>query len=359
MKMLQSRLLAWFKKNARPLPWRKKYRPYEVWVSEIMLQQTQVNTALPYFRRWMKAFPTIASLAQSSENRVLKLWQGLGYYSRARNLRQSAKLILEKHEGRFPEDYESIRGLKGIGRYTAGAIASIAFNQQKPIVDGNVLRVLSRLQAIRKSIDEEKNKELFWKLEESLIPSGKARYFNQALMELGALVCTAKNPRCGVCPLSKHCRAYAEKNPERYPVRSRKKRMIKVEASALVLSKNGRYLICRRPEGKLMGGLWEFPEWKLTEGKRLRSDSIRAETMERAEKIFKKPVKRLNFLGKIKRNYTRFNETLNVFSADSPETDFDTKVFEGWPKAWVSKKEFGRYPFSSAHSKIVLLITGN
>src|SRR3989338_3980885 len=158
----QQRLLRWFDRHARPLPWRKKYTPYEVWVSEIMLQQTQVDTALPYFKRWMKAFPTIESLAGSEEKKVMTLWQGLGYYSRARNLHTSARLIMDKHNGVFPEDYEAILSLKGIGRYSAGAISSIAFNQKKPIVDGNVLRMLSRVYAINQPIDVEKNKEVFW-----------------------------------------------------------------------------------------------------------------------------------------------------------------------------------------------------
>ena len=200
MTSLQRKLLGWFSRNARPLPWRKHYRPYEVWVSEMMLQQTQVATALPYYTRWMRTFPTLKSLAQADLQKVLKLWQGLGYYSRARNLHASAQEILQRYNGIFPEDYTNILSLKGIGRYSAGAIASIAFNQDRPIVDGNVLRVLSRIFAITKPIDDPKNQPLFWRLQESLIPQGNARYFNQTLMELGALICTNQNPLCGRCP---------------------------------------------------------------------------------------------------------------------------------------------------------------
>ena len=223
---LQKKLLQWFHENARPLPWRRRYRPYEVWVSEIMLQQTQVETALPYFKRWMKVFPTIRSLAESDEKKVLKLWEGLGYYSRARNIHESAKLIMKKYNGIFPKNYEAILSLKGIGRYSAGAISSIAFNQEKPIVDGNILRVLSRLYAIEKPIDVEKNKALFWELEESLIPKGEARYFNQALMELGALVCSTKNPSCAVCPIRKFCAACKNDSAENYPVRKKRKKIV-------------------------------------------------------------------------------------------------------------------------------------
>ena len=204
----QQKLIKWFQKHQRPLPWRKRYEPYEVWVSEIMLQQTQMDTVLPYFDRWMKNFPTIEALAKADSKKVLKLWEGLGYYSRARNLHESAKAIFQKHDGGFPQDYEEILQIKGVGRYTAGAIASIAFNQQKPIVDGNVLRVLSRLYAISDPIDVEKNKEKFWKLQESLIPPKNARDFNQGLMDFGAMLCTARNPKCLVCPMSKSCRSF-------------------------------------------------------------------------------------------------------------------------------------------------------
>ena len=266
----QSSLLSWFSKNARPLPWRTHYRPYEVWVSEIMLQQTQMDTVLPYFERWFKLFPTIESLAGSDEKKVLKAWEGLGYYSRARNLHHTAKWLVEKHGGQFPSDHETILSLKGVGRYTAGAISSIAFNQEKPIVDGNVLRVLSRVYAIQKPIDIEKNKETFWQLQESLIPKGQARYFNQALMELGALVCSTQNPSCAICPLRTFCKAYKQDRAEDFPVRAKRKKTVKVEATAIVLVSNGKYLLQRRPLGKIMGGLWEFPEWKVAANKALK-----------------------------------------------------------------------------------------
>src|SRR3989338_1893173 len=251
----QKELLSWFQKNQRSLPWRRHYRPYEVWVSEIMLQQTQMDTVLPYFKRWMAAFPDIRSLAASKEEKVLKLWQGLGYYSRARNMHHTAKEIIEKYDGVFPNGYEKILKLKGVGRYTAGAIASIAFNEERPIVDGNVLRVLSRVYAIEKPIDVPKNIERFWKLQEGLIPLGEARYFNQALMELGALVCTSTDPQCPACPIRRFCQAFKNNNAETYPRRLKKKTITKVTASAVVLSHQGRYFIRRRPTGKVMGGL--------------------------------------------------------------------------------------------------------
>ncbi|HXV18874.1 MAG TPA: A/G-specific adenine glycosylase, partial [Candidatus Omnitrophota bacterium] len=332
---LSSKLLAWFEKNKRPLPWRRHYRPYDVWVSEIMLQQTQMDTVLPYFERWMKSFPTLRSLADSDEKKVLKHWEGLGYYSRARNLHYTAKEIIEKHGGHFPDQYESILALKGVGRYTAGAIASIAFNQERPIVDGNVIRVLARLFAIDKAFDQGNNKEIFWSLQEKLIPKGQARFFNQALMELGALVCTPQNPSCVVCPVRTFCKAYANDEVEKYPIRKKRKKMVKVTAAALVLQKGGKYFIHRRPVGKIMGGLWEFPEWKLAKGQQL-------------------PFKRLKLIGQIKRNYTHHLETLRVFKAPANGLKWINDK-KSWESAWVTKDQFHQYPFSSAHLKITKL----
>jgi len=350
----QQNLIHWFRANQRPLPWRKHYEPYEVWVSEIMLQQTQMDTALPYFKRWMKAFPTIGALAKADSKKVLKLWEGLGYYSRARNIHESAKHLVQKNGGVFPQEYEKILSIKGIGRYTAGAIASIAFNEDRPIVDGNILRVLSRVYAISKPIDVEKNKELFWKLQERLIPRGGAREFNQALMELGALVCSKQDPACALCPVRGFCKAFKTKTPENYPVKSRKKEMVKVEAAALVLEKNKKYLIRLRPVGKIMGGLWEFPEWKLSRNRTLSPAQVRNKTARLAEKEFSFGFEAIRPVGTIKRNYTHHLETLHVFKAEKFEEKTGPKT--GWVSRWISKKEFVEYPFSSAHAKIAAML---
>ncbi len=377
----QSNLLEWFDKNQRPLPWRKNYRPYDVWISEIMLQQTQMNTVLPYYERWMKLFPDVRTLAQSDLKQVLKAWEGLGYYSRARNLHESAKIVLEKHEGSFPSDFETIHSLKGIGRYTAGAIASIAFNQEKPIVDGNILRVLSRVYAIKDPIDVEKNKPLFWELQEKLIPKGKSRYFNQALMELGALICSPENPACALCPIKTFCKAYKNGTPQNYPVRAKKQKSVKIIASALVLENEGKFLIRLRPLGEIMGGLWEFPEWKLAKNKKISLPAIQRRTVKLIEKEFGIKTIDLKHLGTIKRNYTYFNETLHIFfqpaacgtehirtpsQGDTLSLNFLSKLTcplgtgsgqRGFKHEWVTKQQFSSYPFSSAHAKIVRLIT--
>lgn len=341
----QQNLLKWFKQSARPLPWRRHYRPYEVWISEIMLQQTQMDTVLPYYERWMKTFPDIHSLARSDEHRVLKLWEGLGYYSRARNLHHTAKEIVSKSGGIFPRGYEEILALKGVGRYTAGAIASIAFNDRKPIVDGNVVRVLARIFTIQKPVDQLKNREEFWKLQESLIPKDSARDFNQALMELGALVCTSENPACRLCPIRKHCQAFQTDQVDRFPVRSKRKKMVKVEAVALVLEKDEKIFIHKRPLGKIMGGLWEFPEWKLNGRKSVNF-----------EKELGIKIENLKFLGEIKRNYTHHLERLRVFVGATRRVALTREPKSDWPSAWASQSDFKKYPFSSAHAKISNLL---
>jgi A/G-specific adenine glycosylase len=349
--MFQRELLAWFNKNARPLPWRTHYRPYDVWVSEIMLQQTQVETALPFYERWMKAFPDVATLAKSPEEKVLKYWQGLGYYSRARNLHAGAKLLMEKYSGQFPSDYEAILSMKGIGRYTAGAIASIAFNQERAIVDGNVLRVLSRLYTLEGRADSVKDRERYWTLEHSLIPTGKARHFNQALMELGALICTPSSPRCGECPVSRHCKALKAGRVHEFPAPRQRKKTVNVTAAALILEHRGKVLVHKRPLGKIMGGLWEFPEWKLNVKAGDRAAIQRALTghIQSEFGIALRDMAKLSLLGAVKRNYTHHLETLHVFRLSILKP---AECARGWKERWVGLKDCAGVPFSSAHAKI-------
>lgn len=219
------------------------------------------------------------------------------------------------------------------------------------IVDGNVLRVLSRIYAISKPVDIAKNMLLFWELEEKLIPEKEARYFNQGLMELGALICTAQNPSCALCPLKDHCAARKKGDPENYPVRRYRKKTVRVTATALILSRNGRYLLRRRPLGQIMGGLWEFPEWKLAKNRTLLPDQIKKRTARLVKKTFGTDLKNLKYEKTVKRNYTHHLEALYVFSGS---TEKDVKLFfkERWPVIWMREKDFGKYPFSSAHAKI-------
>lgn len=256
-----STLLFWYADRKRDLPWRKTRDPYAVWVSEMMLQQTQVATVIPYWTRWMERFPTVQALADGPLDDVLKQWQGLGYYARARNLHRAALVIVERHGGVFPTNFDDVLALPGIGRYTAGAICSIALGQDVPIVDANVIRVLCRVFGITGDPKAPKTQERLWELATQLIPPGEARDFNQAMMELGALVCQAK-PRCGVCPVQSLCEAYATCRQEELPeFAPRKAFTTQTDVSALVAhpSRDGRLLLVRRPEGGLWGGLWEFP----------------------------------------------------------------------------------------------------
>lgn len=257
-------LLAWFEANKRPMPWRGTRDPYRIWVSEVMLQQTQVATVIPYYERFMRRFPAVETLASAPLDEVLKHWEGLGYYSRARNLQKAAQAIVAEHAGRFPLDYEAIRALPGIGDYTAGAVASIAFNQARPAVDGNVFRVLSRLFVVEDDVAKPQSRKRFEDLAMRLIPTGGAWRFNQALMELGATVCTPLQAQCGSCPLRGHCEARRADRVTELPVKSKKAPPRPVTfAVGLIADPLGRLLIVRRPAGGLLGGLWEFPTFEV------------------------------------------------------------------------------------------------
>ena len=256
---IQRALLDWFAEAQRPLPWREGYDPYRVWVSEMMLQQTQVETVKPYFARWMARFPAVQALAAAPVEEVLKLWEGLGYYARARNLHRAAREIVARHGGEIPHELEALRALPGIGPYSAGAIASIAFNQPVPLVDGNVARVLSRLFTLREAPQSPAGKRRLWGVAESLVPSSGGRGFNQALMELGALVCRSRQPLCGLCPVRAQCLAYARGNPEDYPARRKRAERPIVRACLAIAERGASVLLRQRPPEGLWGGLWEFP----------------------------------------------------------------------------------------------------
>lgn len=252
---LADRLLHWFARHKRDLPWRREPRdPYRVWLAEVMLQQTQATTVVPYYERWLERFPTLEALAAAPLDAVLKMWEGLGYYARARNLHAAARAVVQTHDGRIPETVEALLALPGIGRYTAGAIASLAFNADAPALDGNIKRVLSRVHGLSAPKEDE-----LWRLAESLLPPGRAGAFNEALMDLGATVCTPRAPRCPACPLRALCAAQASGDPEAYPARSNRKATPHHEVvTAVVVDERGRVLIGQRPPDGLLGGLWEF-----------------------------------------------------------------------------------------------------
>src|SRR3989344_2203951 len=255
----QTSLLSWYHKNKRDLPWRRTSDPYKIWISEVILQQTRIDQGTPYYERFVKRFPAVESLAKASLDEVLKVWEGLGYYTRARNLHKAAQEIVEKYNGKIPEDSDSVLKLPGFGPYTAAAVLSIAYNKDHALVDGNVIRVLTRLFAIRKDSKEATTKKELWKTAQELLPPGKARDYNQALMELGALVCTPTNPSCTTCPVSSLCQAYQLGIQNQLPIKSPKKEKPHYDIAVGVVEKNGKVLLIQRPEKGLLGGMWEFP----------------------------------------------------------------------------------------------------
>jgi A/G-specific adenine glycosylase len=260
IQQFQQKLLEWYAGNARILPWRDNPSPYRVWISEIMLQQTRVKAVLPYFERFLKEVPAIHDLAVLSEDRLLKLWEGLGYYSRAKNLKKAAGIITEQYNGELPSDRKELQSLPGIGPYTSGAIASIAFGAREPAVDGNVLRVMTRISGSRGDLQDKTTRKALVSLSELLLPAEKAGDFNQALMELGAVVCLpGGKPKCGECPVQSFCEAYRQDEAGHIPVKSGKAERRTEFRTVFIIHSNNRIAIRQRPEKGLLSGLWEFP----------------------------------------------------------------------------------------------------
>ncbi len=258
MEIWVNQLLTWYDQEKRDLPWRKSSDPYAIWVSEIMLQQTRVETVLDYYRRWMERFPDLKSLAEADLQTVLKIWEGLGYYARAKNLQKAAQRIVDDLGGAFPSSYEQIIDLPGVGPYTAGAIASIAFGLPIPAVDGNVLRVMSRIFALVE-IDKPDTQQAIRNKVQLGFPSGRAGDYTQALMELGALVCLPRNPACMDCPIKSECQAYAQNKQDLWPIRKEKNQVKKVKRQVAVIKNADYILMHQRPAKGLLADLWEFP----------------------------------------------------------------------------------------------------
>ena len=339
-------LVEWYEREFRNLPWRQSKSPYEIWVSEIMLQQTQVKKVIPYYKKFLDTFPTVYDLANADLSRVLKVWEGMGYYARARNLRKAAKIVVNEHHGVFPADPDQVENLPGIGPYTAAAILSIAFGQNLPVLDGNVIRVLSRLFAINLNPKSAQGKSRFFAIAQELLQLGLAGTFNQAMMELGAMVCKPKSPLCGECPLEKKCLAKETNTVTSYPVKSPKKERPHYHIAAGIIWRGDEILIARRPEEGLLGGLWEFPGGKLENGETLQQ----AVTREISEELdIRVSVQELLMV--IKHQYTHFKITLHAFHC---------QYLSGDPKAigctewrWVKREDLDAFAFPTANRKIL------
>ncbi|MGF2022730.1 A/G-specific adenine glycosylase [Enterococcus casseliflavus] len=264
IKTFQETFLTWYHKEKRNLPWRATNDPYAIWISEIMLQQTRVETVIGYFYRFMEQFPTIQDLAAAEEQKLLKVWEGLGYYSRARNLKAAAQQIVAEFDGEMPQSIEEIRSLKGIGPYTAGAIGSIAFGLPEPAIDGNVMRVVSRLFCIEADIAKASSRRPFDEAMRTIISPDEPGEFNQALMDLGSRICTPTTPKCEECPISQYCLAYAENRQTDFPVKSKKAKPKDVYYIAGAIEDQGSFLLVQRPETGLLASMWHFPLVEVT-----------------------------------------------------------------------------------------------
>ena len=347
-------MLAWFSAHARTLPWRGTLDPYAVWVSEIMLQQTQVKTVIPYWERWMQTLPDIRALAAAPSEQIHKLWEGLGYYTRVRNMQKAAQVMMEKHGGAFPTRFDDILALPGIGRYTAGAIGSIAFNQPVPILDGNVIRVLTHVFGLRENAREKATTARLWALAEELVQaaghssfvirhslSGPCSALNQSLMELGALVCTPRQPQCAVCPLAAPCVARREGLTGQLPnlgerIASTARRFV-----AVVLERDGAVLVRQRPAGVVNAHLWEFPNVEV--GLKSAAAAIRE-----ALETELAPLDTLTPLLTVKHSITRYRITLEASRGEFRGTRVHSRA-----GVWVKRGALEQLPFTSAHRRVL------
>lgn len=343
MTRFAKRLLEWYGENKRSLPWRGTVDPYAVWVSEIMLQQTRVDAVIPYFLRWMERFPTVSDLAGSTERAVLNLWEGLGYYARARNLRKAAQVVAREHGGELPRDVASLRSLPGVGRYTAGAIASIAFGLDQPALDGNIRRVLARVFNVSEPANSPGGERLLWELAARHLPKGKAGDYNQALMDLGATICIPANPRCPVCPVRTQCRARKLGIQAERPVLKARKAVPHHVYAGAVITRRGRVLLAQRPSTGLLGGMWEFPNGKV------RGASARA-LARTVRRLYDLDVHCGELLGVVRHGYSHFTIELHAFHCTA-DTIPETKNFR-----WIPIRRLESFPMGRVDRQIARLL---
>ncbi|WP_174615970.1 A/G-specific adenine glycosylase [Virgibacillus ihumii] len=341
----QHDLISWYQSNKRDLPWRNDQDPYKIWVSEIMLQQTKVDTVIPYFNRFIEKYPTPSHLANADQQDVLKTWEGLGYYSRARNLQNAVREVVEEYNGEVPANEKELGALKGVGPYTKGAILSIAFQQPVPAVDGNVMRVLSRVLKIEDNIALPKVKKQFEKYVHELISAEDPSSFNQGIMELGALICTPKSPMCMFCPIQEHCQAYAEGIEEDLPVKSKAKKQKKIPYIVLLIqNEQNQYVIEKRPDRGLLANLYQFPMVPATE---IGMDHIE-NWMEMEYGI---TIKLNEKKGELKHVFSHIIWQLEIFGAVTGNVvPSDERI------QFVGKNHLADFPFPVSHQKMMKYI---
>ncbi|MDX9788164.1 MAG: A/G-specific adenine glycosylase [Desulfobacterales bacterium] len=347
--LIQQRLTRWYQEHKRPLPWRETRNPYCIWVSEVMLQQTQVKTVIPYYVTFISRFPDVASLAEADLHEVLKLWEGLGYYARARNLHRAAKIVAESHKGIVPDDYAAFRALPGVGEYIAAAVLSIAFSQPHAVVDGNVKRVLARLACIETPVNQAAGHREFNAYAQTLLDRQSPETFNQAMMELGALICKPEIPDCLQCPLNADCLSCRKKVVARYPRRIKARRTPTHSIAVAVIWRNGKVLITQRAPDGLLGGLWEFPGGKV----KAKETSIEACKREVKEETGLS-IEVMAPLTRVKHAYTHFKIEMDVFICRYA----GGRVRLSGPVAfrWVTLGELNQYPFPKANHKFFPLL---
>ena len=358
----RQKLLAWYDKNKRDLPWRLSKNPYHIWVSEIMLQQTRVDTVIPYYERFLDWFPTVESLANAPEERLLKAWEGLGYYSRVRNMQTAAQQIMSEFEGKFPSTYEGISSLKGIGPYTAGAISSIAFNIPQPAVDGNVMRVLARLFEVNHDIGNPSNRKIFQAMMEVLIDPDRPGDFNQALMDLGSDIEAPVNPRPEESPVKEFSAAYQHGTMDRYPIKAPKKKPIPIYLKALVVQNNlGQFLLEKNESEKLLAGFWHFPLIEVDEFSDQTQDlDLFSQVAEPILELGPSPQESFeqDYDLEVDWQDLRFEEVKHIFSHRKWHIQIiagrvtETQEYADREVLWLSPEEFSNYPLAKPQQKI-------
>ncbi|NIM18858.1 MAG: A/G-specific adenine glycosylase [Candidatus Latescibacteria bacterium] len=348
-KALRKSLARWFSRSRRELPWRQTRDPYRIWVSEVMLQQTQVQTVLPYYSKFTKRFPNVESLSEASLDSILKSWEGLGYYARARNLHRAAKIVSSEMDGNLPDNYEALRALPGVGDYIASAVLSVAFDRAYAVVDGNVKRVLARLLTIDEPVNKSSSSKVFKAVAEQLLDGESPGDFNQAMMELGAIVCRSSKPNCAACPVNKFCKAFETGMQDAFPVRIRKRPVPTYHIAVGVVRRSGRILITRRKPTGFLGGLWEFPGGKVKPG-------------ESPEEACKREIKEeMNLsidvgkhLTKVKHAYSHFKVSIDVFDCRYRAGSVRLNGPEDY--RWIVLEEIDDYAFPGANHKFIPLL---